>query len=60
MTKPLLVTIPFPMNQRFQESTYVLINNHGVPKTYHGAWIAVDGKLLALLILCTIDMVFLR
>jgi len=29
--------------QRFQELRYVLINNEGVPKTYQGAWIAVDG-----------------
>jgi len=32
--------------ERFQEQRFVLINNNGVPKTYQGAWIAVDGGYL--------------
>jgi len=29
--------------ERFQDLRYVMINKQGVPKTYQGAWIAVDG-----------------
>ena len=29
--------------QRFQNLRYVLLNKHGVPVTYQGVWIAVDG-----------------
>jgi len=29
--------------QKFQHLRYVLLNKHGVPVTYQGVWIAVDG-----------------